>query len=240
MRLGLGGQPAHDGRHVPGLVVRRVELKDPARAVLTARIPRDHVVSGVTQRADAHRAERVGQDAVQRRDLEARRAGHPESGAFEDGRRDLPGPQSARGHEVDVDLRAVERRDHHVARHRRAGGARLNRVADERMDDVADDRDHVDGGDDWRHEHWADHGDLLQPRQRWRLDHGHRRRVRGDGGGQFRVETLTSDDPAGVVGTNVSLRAAAATVKRPASPGVMTATRRCGDRSGRRRPRARR
>ena len=74
---------------------------------------------------------------------------------------------------MDVDRGAVERDHLHVARHRGAGRqTELHRIADERMQDVADERYLVDERHDRSHERRPDDGQVLQSLQRRRLRDG--------------------------------------------------------------------
>ena len=74
---------------------------------------------------------------------------------------------------MDVDRRAVERDHLHVPRHRRAGRqTELHRVADERMQDVADERYLVDERHDRSDERRPDDRQVLQSLQRRRLRDG--------------------------------------------------------------------
>ena len=61
----------------------------------------------------------------------------------------------------------------HIPRHRGAWRqTELHRIADERMQDVADERYLVNQRDDRCHEQWPDDGKLLQRLQEWRLRDG--------------------------------------------------------------------
>ena len=162
--LGQSGQVADDVRHVAALVVRRIQRHDPLGTPLPTRIPGDDVVAGLTQRADTDRVSR--QEAV---DIEFQRgrAGQAQTGAVEHRRRGLTGLQSLGGHEVHEDPGAIERRHPEAARLRSAlGGPVVDREPDHRIQDVADERDHV-GQPDQRGDHQGPQDrDVLQPLQR--------------------------------------------------------------------------
>ena len=162
--LGQGGQIADDVGHVAALVVGRIQRHDPLGTPLPTRIPGDDVVAGLTQRADTDRVPR--QEAV---DIEFQRgrAGQAQTGAVEHRRRGLTSLQSLGGHEVHEDPGAIERRHPEAARLRSAlGGPVVDREPDHRIQDVADERDHV-GQPDQRGDHQGSQDrDVLQPLQR--------------------------------------------------------------------------
>ena len=118
--LRLRGQPADDRRHIAGLEVRRVELHHATGTPFPARVPRDDVVAGRTQRSDTHLTDSVGDDVIQQCAVEVGGAGQAQAGPVEDRRGCLARRQSERRHEMGIDLSAVKRDHFHVSRQRGA------------------------------------------------------------------------------------------------------------------------
>ena len=162
--LGQSRQIADDVGHVAALVVRRIQRQDSLGPPLAARIPGHDVVPGVAQRADPDHIAR--QEAVDIQ-LQRGRAGQAQTGAVEHRRRALASLQSLGRHEVHEDPCPVEGRHPETPRLRSPlGGPVIDREPDHRIEDVADERDHV-GQPDQRGDHQGtQHRNVLQPLQR--------------------------------------------------------------------------